>query len=188
MRCLSRLPQTRSVMEIHVVGIDPGLRDTGVVLLSFDTNVRTVTGSAFAVDGQVLKADVSIIRRWLDSLDVKQPHVFIEKYVPRPGMSTSPDMLALENLIRVSLKDAQLVRNTGVKQVVTPAVLQLLNVWRFTFTTNHDDLRAAARIAVYGMMKDPTRQLNTLLADVIMAELDGNPWTMKGGPSERYAP
>lgn len=173
-------------MEIHVVGIDPGLRDTGVVLLSFNTNARTVTSSALVVDGQALKADVSIIRRWQASLSADAAHVFIEKYVPRPGMSTSPDMLALENLIRVSLTGATLVRNTGVKQVVTPEVLQLLRVWRFNLTTNHDDLRAAARIAVYGMMKDPT--LNTLLADVIMAELDGNPWSMEVVPSERFTP
>lgn len=171
---------------MHVVGIDPGLRDTGTVLLSFDTYHRIIATRAFVVDGQTLKADASIIRNWLDSLEVQQPRVFIEKYVPRPGMATSPDMLALENLIRVSLVDTKLVRNTGVKQMVPREVLTLLGLWSFSIPTNHDDLRAAARIAVYGMMKDPT--LNTLLADVIGDELDGKPWLVEVTPGERYTP
>lgn len=171
---------------MHIVGIDPGLRDTGTVLLSFDTHHRTIVTRAFVVDGQALKADASIIRNWLDSLEVQQPRVFIEKYVPRPGMTTSPDMLALENLIRVSLVNTKLVRNTGVKQMVPREVLTLLGLWSFSIQTNHDDLRAAARIAVYGMMKNPT--LNTLLADVISDELDEQPWMVEVTPGERYAP
>lgn len=171
---------------MHVVGIDPGLRDTGVVLISFDTNKRTVTSTAFVVDGQVLKADASIIQQWLHRQGARAAHVFVEKYVPRPGMSTSPDMLVLENLLRAATSNAVLVRNTGVKQVVTLPVLRLLHLYTYDIPTNHDDLRAAARIAVYGMMKD--RTLNSLLADVISAELDGNPWTIKEEPGERYAP
>ena len=171
---------------MHVVGIDPGLRDTGAVLITFDTNKRTVTSVPFVVDGQTLKADASIIARWLHSRSAQAAHAFIEKYVPRPGMTTSPDMLALENLIRVSISGATLVRNTGVKQMVPREVLQLLHLWSFSIPTNHDDLRAAARIAVYGMMKNPT--LNSLLADVVSAELEGQPWLVKEEPGERYAP
>ena len=171
---------------MHVVGIDPGLRDTGVVLISFDTNKRTVTSTAFVVDGQTLKANASIIQQWLCQQDARGAFVFVEKYVPRPGMSTSPDMLVLENLLRAATSNTKLVRNTGVKQVVTLPVLRLLHLYTFSIPTNHDDLRAAARIAIYGMMKD--RTLNSLLADVISAELDGNPWTIKEESGERYTP
>lgn len=173
-------------MHVHVAGIDPGLRDTGVVLFTFDTTACTVTTRALVVDGATLKADTSIIRQWLVEHNADNANVFIEKYVPRPGMTTSPDMLALENLIRVSLSAPTLVRNTGVKQMVPPDVLQLLHAWRFNIVTNHDDLRAAARIAVYGMMKN--RMLNGLLADVIQAHLDGRAWTINQEQGERYAP
>jgi hypothetical protein len=74
----------------------------------------------------------------------------------------------------LKLRNAELVRNTGVKQVVPQELMQLLKVWTFSTATNHDDLRAAARIGLYGMAKVPA--LNHILADVVRALLDGDPW------------
>ena len=50
----------------------------------------------------------------------------------------------------------------------------MLKVWTFSTPTNHDDLRAAARIGLYGMAKDV--HLNKILAYVVRSLLDGDPW------------
>ena len=170
----------------HVVGVDPGLRDTGVVLVSFDSENRTTTSRAFVIDGQTAKADPSPITAWLGKHCSTAPHVFIEKFVPRPGMNTTPDMVELERVLHTALKRSKMIRNTGVKQVISPTLLEMLCIWKFDVVTNHDDLRAAARIALFGMVKDPVT--NALLSDVVRDSLDGNPWDAVAEPGERYAP
>jgi hypothetical protein len=174
-------------MTTHIVGIDPGLRDTGVVTLSFDPFNKTVSVRSFVIDGQTVKTKPDLIRWWLAGFSqATDMRVFIEKFVPRPGMNTTPEMTELERLLSSDIKGSKLVRNTGVKQVINNELLKLFGVWKFDVVTNHDDLRSAARIALFGMAKDPS--LNTLLADVVRAGLDGTPWTVVVEPGERYVP
>lgn len=159
----------------HIVGIDPGLRDTGVVRMTFDPDTRLALVQTLVVHHSDVDTTATHVKDWLDqhtSLDL--PRIFIERYVPRPGMSTSPMMTELERGLMLKLKNAELIRNTGVKQVVPQELMQLLKVWTFSTATNHDDLRAAARIALFGMAKVPA--LNHILADVVRALLDGDPW------------
>lgn len=174
-------------MTTLIVGIDPGLRDTGVVTISFDPLNKSVTVRTFVIDGQTVKAKPDLIRWWLAGFS--QPavtRVFIEKFVPRPGMNTTTGMTELERLLSSDIKGSKLVRNTGVKVIITKALLDLFGLWKFDLVTNHDDLRSAARIALFGMSKDP--ELNTLLADVVRASLDGSPWTVTVEPGECYVP
>lgn len=172
--------------ETHIVGIDPGLRDTGVVMITFNRKTCTVTVRTIVFDGQAVKANPKRIKEWIISWCFDWPHIYIEKFVPRPGMNTTPEMTELERLLAMNLKDSKLVRNTGVKQVIVQKLLEMLGLWRFNVATNHDDLRAAARIALFGMAKDD--RLNKVLAEVVRAELDGSPWTVEVKPGERYAP
>ena len=168
----------------HIVGVDPGLRDTGLVLITFDPNIHKITTSAYVVPGALVKQDPAILKRWLTlkAFD-PAPFIYIEKFVPRPGMNTTPEMVELERLIAMNLKDSKLVRNTGVKQVIVQHLLDMLGLWKFDVATNHDDLRSAARIALFGMAKDD--RLNKLLASVVRDELDGRPWTVVNQKGER---
>lgn len=64
--------------------------------------------------------------------------------------------------------------NEGVKKVIRPELMRLLEVWLFTTTTHHQDLRAAARIGLFGMVKDT--YLNQVLADLVRDHLAGDDW------------
>lgn len=166
----------------QIIGIDPGLRDTGVVHMTFDSDARVMSVSTLVVHHSDVDITAMHVKDWIDSkpmLDV--PFIFIERYVPRPGMSTSPQMTELERGLVMKLKRAELVRNTGVKQIVPQELMHMLKVWTFSTVTNHDDLRAAARIGLYGMAKDI--RLNKILADVVASLLDGDPWLIdvRGG-------
>lgn len=155
----------------HVVGVDPGLVHTGVVSLLFRPDDKSITRCFFVVDGP----DADAVQFWVGATHrFVQPTVFIEKYVPRQRLGTDERMVKAEAAFKQALPKAVLVRNTGAKQIVSQQVMQMLNVWSFGVTTHHQDLRSAARIMLYGMMKDP--QLNELLADVIRDWLDGCSW------------
>ena len=62
-------------------------------------------------------------------------------------------MRAFEQELKRALPTAKLVDNTGAKKIVTRELMELLDVWKFP-TTNHQDLQAAARIALFGALKD----------------------------------
>lgn len=155
----------------HVVGIDPGLVHTGVVGMSFDPDHRQMTMRFLLLDG----ADTDKAADWIQD-NYHWPFIFIEKYIPRLKMGTDKSMVAAEAAFKQALPAAKLVNNTGSKAVVTTALMRLLNVWTFPVTTHHQDLRAAARIALYGMVKRP--ELNELLANIVSAHLYDNPWEM----------
>ena len=65
--------------------------------------------------------------------------------------------------------------NSGVKNVVSRAMLELLNSWSFSTKSNHQDVRSAARIAILGMLKNET--LNKMLAQIVFSEInDDHKW------------
>lgn len=157
----------------HVVGIDPGLVHTGVVSMEFSPGSRLINIRSEVFDGP----DAEAVAQWVEARRVivhKKPIVFIEKYVPRQRFGTDENMVKAEAAFTAALPKAKLIRNTGVTKIVTPRVLAMLDVWQFNTTTHHQDLRAAAKILLYGMLKEPA--LNQLLADVVRDNLDGTPW------------
>lgn len=158
-----------------VVGIDPGLNDTGVVLLQFSsTQMLTIRYAVVAgIDGHR-------IEMWLRQHGGAD-RIFIEKYRPRSNFGTDERMVKGEAELKLTFPKAELLDNTGVRKVVGQKVLEMLDCWDFDTRTSHQDLRSAARIAVLGMLKD--EELNTVLADVARAYLDGSPWLTvnKGG-------
>jgi hypothetical protein len=150
-----------------IVGIDPGLVDTGVVSFTFDTDAKHV-GICFAVE-PAFTPDSSPhrIAAWIRGVVPfgQVPHVFIEKYNPRPGMQANTRMQEMERSLMQLLPHAERINNMGIKNVITQQTMELFQVWRFSLSTHHQDLRSAARIALYGAVKDP--HLNHLVADLI---------------------
>ena len=154
---------------LHIVGVDPGLVHTGVVGIRIDPDVRAVYTDHAVVSGIDAEAVFLLTRRV-----APLPHVFIEKYVPRQHYGTDERMVQGEAALKKAIPKAVFLRNTGVKALVTPQVLSVLGLTRFSTTTHHQDLLSAARIAVLGMMKDP--ELNRALADVVMDHIDKKAW------------
>jgi len=160
------------VPVLHIVGIDPGLVHTGCVRILIDTESKVINTYHAVVDG----IDVQAIGSWCH-LVKPAPWIFIEKYVPRSNFGTDERMIKGETALRGSLPDSTLLRNTGIRTVVTPRVLDVLGLTKFKTATHHQDLLSAARIAVLGMMKDT--EFNHVLADVVMDHIDGNPWIVR---------
>lgn len=145
-----------------IIGIDPGLVNTGLVVLSFKDNQLTVAHRVYTDTkeqlGQVV-ADVAL-------LSGPDTHIFIEAYRPRGNnFGTDKPMRELMHALGGRLPKAKVIDNTGMKAVVTTALMKRLEVWTFSTPTHHQDLRSAARIGLYGALKDDT--LNRVLYDYV---------------------
>lgn len=154
---------------MYVTGIDPGLVHTGIVMFYFDPSAREWGRVARVIDGP----DVLSIKTQVLSF---QPHpVFIEAYKPRSHFSTDKKMVEAVHDISKALPKAKQLDNSGVKKVVTADLLKLLDCWTFPVSTHHQDLRAAARIGLYGALKDDG--MNLVIAQFVIDHLDGTAWT-----------
>jgi hypothetical protein len=160
-------------MMAQVIGIDPGLVHTGVVSLEFDSRQRSLVIEHTVIDGP----DAEQISQWLLFRYLASKRlIFVEKYEPRRKMDTDTRMVQAEQDLRKALPQPMFISNTGSRKVVTPQLMEVLGVWNFPTPTHHQDLRSAARIALFGMFK--AKDTNTLIADVVRAQLDGNPWSI----------
>lgn len=163
-------------MSTTVVGIDPGLVHTGVVVLDVDTVARrlTVQHAYFEGDSKTVTGHADQVKQWLRT---RVDHMFIESYRPRGNTyGTDEPMRRLLAEFRTTFPKATVLDNTGVKKVVRPPLLKVLGLHKFP-TTHHQDLQAAARILVYGMLKDD--ELNALLTQVVSDHVDGRPWPVR---------
>lgn len=155
-----------------IVGVDPGLVHTGIVLLKFDLDSHTFGLESVVIDGQ---NNLTVaLDEIIDTLCIiGAQHVFIEKYEPRSHFGTDAHMMELVREIHKRTKHSRVISNAGSKQVIKPALLGLLHLKKFP-TTHHQDLQAAARILVYGMLKNP--DLNRVLVNIVQDHLDNKPW------------
>lgn len=152
----------------HVVGVDPGLVNTGVVDLQFWPRARKLEIRHTVVDGPDAAAVAACI--------TGTPAIYVEAYRPRQNLNSDTRMMRAEVELRAVLNGARFLPNMGIKRVVTADLLRLVEVWKFPTATHHHDLRAASRIALLGMVKH--RDTNVVLADLVRAHLDGDPWTI----------
>lgn len=159
-----------------VFGVDPGLVHTGIVMLDFNVKERELVVDHRVVDGlHATQARTDI--EGLTPLKVYQTlDIFIEKYTPRSGFSQDERMVQANADFSQKL-GGKLLRNTGVKKVVTMELMKLCHVWSFGTTTHHQDLRSAARIALLGMMLNPT--LNEVLYTYCTDTTDGRNWNVR---------
>lgn len=151
---------------VPIIGIDPGLIHTGVVSLAFSRKDQDITITHAVIDGP----DAVATKRWIGP---GTSIIFVEGYRPRSNFATDAKMVAAVAEFRKQL-DATVVNNMGAKKVVKRPLMEMLHVWTFPSVTHHQDLRAAARIALLGMLKDS--HLNQLLTDVVKAHLCGKDW------------
>lgn len=165
-------------MRVSITGIDPGLVHTGVVRVGLDTERRAWDVQEEAVPGvldehYVAQVDVEATAEWCNNFS--SDHVFIEAYRPRSHFDTDSRMQVGVRGIRAAIPGSKVINNTGVKQVVGPDLMKLFGVWKFVTSTNHQDLRSAARIGIYGALKEP--ELNAVLTQFVEDNLDGRAWT-----------
>lgn len=155
----------------HVIGIDPGIVDTGVVRLLFKPHLKRLEVGHTVIAGD----DAQAVAEWaLDSKFVSVPKVFVEKYTPRLKLDSDVRMVDAERHLRQALPDAKILPNQGIKRVIPQSLMEVFGVWSWPTVTHHQDLRSAGRIALLGMVKDT--QLNRVMADVVRDHLEDRPW------------
>lgn len=174
--------------RVLLVGIDPGIVDTGVVWIDLDPEKKTINICARVWknvtyrEGKVVKVSPTFLQELEQEIQKNRAefpglYVFIEGYRNR-GRNPIQDqkMLMLVQTIHGRLKKSEVVDNTGVKNVVTDHVLKLLSLYHWDQPTRHGDLRSAARIALKGAYGHPV--LNLLVATVVRDQLKGGSWTL----------
>lgn len=147
-----------------IVGVDPGLVHTGLVALQVDGLHQRLDVFSAVINGpdeyEVLRK-LKLIPVFTDKYFVTTG--FIERYKPRHNYGVNTDMIEAQSRFTSLLgpRGFSLVLNTGVKKVIRKELMSLFNVWDFNTPTHHQDLRAAARIGLYGAVKND--ELNKLL-------------------------
>ena len=176
-----------------IVGIDPGLIHTGIVRLDVDLKQRTLTRAIGLVTGvraesgafstaltaqETRRALASVLHETTSA--AREPHVFVEGYRQR-GNSNNENvyMMALITELRRALHSFRpaIIDNTGVKKIVPVPMLKKLELNRFSTASNHQDLLSAARIGIYGALKNPL--LNGVLYEVLTGIEDGQTWLVR---------
>jgi hypothetical protein len=154
------------VSIITLNGIDPGIVDTGAVTFYLDTEHLTLAVTA----EKLLGSDPEPIEAYVTYHSGDRTLTFVEAYRDRGTVfNTHGTMRNIEAALRRSLPGVEILDNTGVKKVVTKPLMQLLGCWDFPTVTHHQDLRSAARIALYGGLKDS--EINSLLTRIVMKQL-----------------
>ena len=151
-------------MRYMFSGIDPGIVTTGVVTLSIDSDDRVF---------QVFEK--ALTQEELSSLRLLPPHerIFIEAYEPRSNFGHDTRMAELVKQI-ADKTGGTVISNKGVKKVIRKKLMKLLGLWNFQSQTHHQDLRSAAYIMLYGMVKDEVG--NQLLTQIVMDHLAHDDW------------
>lgn len=162
------------MVSVQLIGIDPGLVHTGCVSIVLYPDRGAIRLRSHAVAG----LNVKHVQDWVLATRALQGDlpcsVFIEAYRPRSHFDSDAAMGAAVKEMKQALPGSQTLLNTGVKKIVTPELMKAMNIWSFSQRTNHQDLRSAARIAVYGGLKDP--EINPVITKLVLDHLDGNTW------------
>lgn len=157
-------------------GVDPGIVHTGIVSFVFDRDERTLDVDHAVVDGTDAVRARTVLQDMTGERDLRLMHTFIEEYRPRSNFGVNQQMMVANAEFKRELH-GHLTRNTGVKKVVSKELMQLLHVWKFSTTTHHQDLRSAARIAILGMLLEPS--LNEVLYQFTTDNIDGKAWDVR---------
>ena len=159
---------------VTVTGIDPGLVNTGMVVLRANTRQHHLNVEHFVIDGKVNHAEQ--VAELLDSLGYSTKHVFIEAFRER-GNQYAQDKAMRELMVdfRSVLPKATVLDNMGVKKIVATETLGIFGMNNFP-TTHHRDLESAARILLYGMLKDD--KLNEVVYSIVSDYVHHRPWSV----------
>lgn len=167
-------------MSVTITGVDPGLVHTGVVAITLDIGISQWLVQERALPGvkdEDGTVQVDVAGTAQACLDFGSDYVFVEAYRPRSHFDTDSRMQAGVREIRAAVPGAKVINNTGVKKVVGQSLLSLFGMWSFATSTNHQDLRSAARIGIYGALKND--ELNTIMTQFVADALDDRAWTRR---------
>ena len=150
--------------SFYVAGVDPGIVHTAAVILYIEPANHRFRIFTKVFDG-IGQESLESLRDWYHLHETKPIRVWIEAYRARSHLEHDVEMQRAVSWLTNNMKNASALNNTGVKQVVTQPLMELLRLWVFPARTHHQDLRSAARIMLYGMMKDP--HLNSILYEIV---------------------
>ena len=151
-------------MRYRFSGIDPGIVTTGAVTLSIDSDERVFQVSERALTQEELPS----LRLWTPF-----KRIFIEAYEPRSNFGHDTRMAELVKQI-ADITGGKIISNKGVKKVIRKKLMEYLGLWNFQTQTHHQDLRSAAYIMLYGMVKDEIG--NQLLTQIVLDHLSLDDW------------
>lgn len=168
-------------MRATLIGIDPGVVDTALVRVTLDSDKRSLERewkvwtkvSNFENEAFKIKQEVLNDMQYYTAITEDNTLIAIEGYRPR-GKNVRQDqqMTTLVQSIHRAVKGSTVVDNTGVRNVVKPALLRMFD---FQFPrTHHGDLESALRIALKLGLKDDA--INSLICDFVAAQLKDKPW------------
>lgn len=155
--------------SLQVFGIDPGIVHTGLVELNWDFHNQELRITARSVDG-ITEQSVIELRRCIQRRVGRKSNIIVEEYRPKSHFSSDTKMVEGQAMLKSYLPSAKIINNSGVKSIVSKELLQLLNLYDWSTTTHHNDLRSAARIALLAMLRD--ERANNRLAKFVGAALN----------------
>lgn len=155
-------------VSLQVFGIDPGIVHTGLVELNWDFHNRKLRVNARSVDG-ITEQSVIELQKRIGQRMWRKSNIIVEEYRPKSHFSTDTKMVEGQAMLKLHLPSAKIINNSGVKSIVTKELLQLLDLYDWP-TTHHNDLRSAARIALFAMLRD--ERANNRLAEFVGAALN----------------
>ena len=150
--------------KLIVIGLDPGLVHTGIVVLKFDIT-SSVLMTAFHVMEGFDAEELAAVLAAAQPEAGDEWHLFNELYRPRMGNSPNKRMVQIEREIEMIEPTVEHINNSGVHKIVRDPLLQQLGLKSWPLRTNHQDLKSAAKTAIFGMLKEP--RLNEVLADIL---------------------
>lgn len=168
-----------------IIGVDPGLVHNGLVAYRIDEDHGTIeiiskvhetkdTGKDKDAFGDDV---VEAIETFIKDAGWGEVHMFVESYRERANaFSTDSKMRRLVAKINAGIPRAKVLDNMGVKKIVNVRLMRLLGLTGFP-STHHQDLESAARIAIFGALKEPA--LNGLISRVVIDVLDRDVWDIQ---------
>lgn len=137
----------------YFLGIDPGIVDTAVIRLvveNLSAEAMTIRRSEFVYPGLNVDRLIRGQGTWLDRAD----GVWVEGYKSRSNLQHDKAMQQFNGALKKKAPNIVELNNMGIKKVITRPMMEVLGMWSFKTKTNHQDLRSAARILLYGMAKN----------------------------------
>jgi len=177
-------------VRFTLIGVDPGIIDTGAVSVTIDFSLRavyvhTALWTGVSSRDKLDKQKIVVSDKFLDEIagfvqneraNGGPTFVGIEGYRQR-GYDKGQDqrMIDLIQTISRTLPKSKIVDNTGVRKTVKQGLLELLHLAKFKKGGNHSDLKSAARVALVLGIKDET--INKLLTELVVDLVDGGSWS-----------
>ena len=98
-----------------IVGIDPGIVNTGIVIYSIYPNIRLISVAHTAIEGCKTEDILGFLAHYLDLSDANPwTYVFVEAYRPRSHFDTDARMGAAVNDIKKMGPEVYALDNSGV--------------------------------------------------------------------------